>query len=174
MHSYLEKNIINCPRCGAKFSQAEDSAACGKCGFVYYLNPAPCTTLLIFENDKLLMAKRAISPQKGYWDLPGGFVDLNESLEEGAIRETKEETGLRVEVEKYLGSFADVYGDTGIPTLNFFIKMAVIGGEPHAQDDVSALKWFDLNNLPQEFAFKNVEVGIDLLKRHLESQTNKQ
>ena len=167
MGSYLTENILNCPRCTAKLDQKSDFASCGGCNFTYYQNPAPCTTLLIYEKGRVLLAKRAIEPRKNYWDLPGGFIDLNESAEEGALREGIEETGLKLEITNYLGSDHDIYGETKVPTLNFFFKVKIIEGEPKAQDDVSELKWFDLDNLPSEdqFAFANDITGIDLLKK---------
>ena len=62
---------------------------CIKCGFVDYENPKIVTGSLIIKNKKILLCKRAISPGYGKWPFPSGYLDSNETLEEGAIRGLK-------------------------------------------------------------------------------------
>ena len=76
----------------------EKSKKCTDCGFVYYFNPSSATVALILnEKKELLVCRRAKEPAKGTLDLPGGFIDMNETGEEGVGREVWEETGLKVE-----------------------------------------------------------------------------
>ena len=88
-----------CPKCGSAAFEIhnEKSKQCTDCGFVYYFNPSSATVALILKRkDELLVCRRAKEPAKGTLDLPGGFIDMNETGEEGVSREVEEETGLKV------------------------------------------------------------------------------
>jgi 8-oxo-dGTP pyrophosphatase MutT (NUDIX family) len=67
---------------------------CVFCKKIHYENPKPTATLICVNENKLLLVKRAVEPAKGCWGLPGGFIELGETPNEGAIRELKEETNL--------------------------------------------------------------------------------
>ena len=88
-----------CPKCGSKHFDIhnEKSKQCKDCGFVYYFNPSSASVALILnKQNELLVCRRAKEPAKGTLDLPGGFIDMAETGEEGVAREVKEETGLDV------------------------------------------------------------------------------
>ncbi|MDH5533185.1 MAG: NUDIX domain-containing protein [Candidatus Pacebacteria bacterium] len=173
METFLNKNFKYCPKCKAELDLKSNFASCSQCDFLYYQNPAPCTVLLFHKEGKVLLAKRAIEPMKGYWDVPGGFIDIGETAEKSALREAKEETNLDAKIIKYLGSYPDIYGDTLLPSLIFIYHVEAVNNDytmMKAQDDVSELVWFDLNDLPQEFAFANVIPAIEMLKISLKNQ----
>lgn len=91
--------FLYCPECGSPHFEVnnEKSKKCTDCGFVYYFNPSAATVALILnEKNELLVCQRAKEPAKGTLDLPGGFIDMNETGEEGVAREVLEETGLKV------------------------------------------------------------------------------
>ena len=71
---------------------------CEDCGTIHYTNPNMVVGALCVRNDKILMAKRNIHPRKGLWTLPAGFMENAETLQQGALRETFEETGSRAKV----------------------------------------------------------------------------
>lgn len=101
-----------CPVCGSKHFDAQDdkSKKCDNCGFEYYLNPSAATAAIILnDHDELLVLTRKKAPAKGTLDLPGGFVDIGETVEQGVAREVKEETGLDVTRAKFLFSQPNVY-----------------------------------------------------------------
>ena len=73
---------------------------CKNCGFVDYQNPKIVTGSIVIKNKKILLCKRAISPSYGKWTFPSGYLDKNETPEEGAIREAQEEVNIKIKVEK--------------------------------------------------------------------------
>jgi ADP-ribose pyrophosphatase YjhB (NUDIX family) len=116
-----------------------------------YENPKPCVAVLIVRDARmLLLARRAVDPGKGKWDIPGGFIDRGESAEQAVAREIEEETSLKVTSVKYLGSVPDEYGDSNAPTLNLAFIVEVSEGKPTPQDDVASLEWVPLDKLPPE------------------------
>ena len=103
--------------CGSKHFDInnEKSKRCDNCGFVFYANPSSATAAFIVnDKNELLVVKRGKEPAKGTLDLPGGFVDMDETAEEGMTREIREETGLDVRNIKYLFSVPNIYRYSGI------------------------------------------------------------
>ena len=170
MINFLNKNFKFCPKCKTKLDPKSNFVSCNNCDFIYYQNPAPCTTLLFYKEGKVLLSRRAIEPKKDYWDLIGGFISNGETAETSALREAKEETNLDARVVKYLGSLPDVYGDTLLQTIIFIYHVEALNSDyksMKAQDDVAELKWFDLENIPKELAFTHVSTAIEMLKTSL-------
>lgn len=73
---------------------------CADCGHIHYLNPKLVVGTIPVWGEKVLLCKRAIEPRYGKWTLPAGFMEENETLEEGAARETREEAGAKVTIEQ--------------------------------------------------------------------------
>ena len=71
---------------------------CDECDTIFYTNPNIVVGALCIRNEKILMAKRNINPRKGLWTLPAGFMENAETLQDGALRETLEETGSKAEI----------------------------------------------------------------------------
>ena len=125
---------------------------CKECSTIHYENPKPTATIICMNNNQILLAKRAFEPAKGEWGLPGGFMELNETLYEAAKRELKEETNLEGEVTSILSTcshYGSIFGDIllicVIMNVNDFSNMK-------AEDDVEELLFFDIHDLP-ELAF---------------------
>lgn len=93
-----------CPKCGHAGFVVNDerSKKCEKCGFTFYLNCATAVAGVIMKGESLLLTRRAEEPYKGMWDLPGGFVEFDETPEEALVREVKEELSLKIRVKHYL------------------------------------------------------------------------
>ncbi|MBB4034653.1 mutator protein MutT [Dysgonomonas hofstadii] len=145
-----------CPKCGSnRFVENNfKSKRCENCGFVYYFNSCSSTiALIINEKNELLVATRAHEPVKGTLDLPGGFVDMNETGEEAVIREVKEETGLNVEDVKYLFSIPNIYVYSGfeVQTLDLVYLCKVSDTKVlKAEDDVANLEFIKITELKSE------------------------
>lgn len=73
---------------------------CKNCGTIHYQNPRIIVGCLATFGDQILLCRRSIEPQKGLWNLPAGFLECNEKAEDGAIRETLEESGAEVDILK--------------------------------------------------------------------------
>ena len=73
---------------------------CKKCGFIDYKNPKIVAGSLVVKNKKILLCRRAIEPSYGKWTFPSGYLDANETPEEGAIREAKEEVNIKIKLKK--------------------------------------------------------------------------
>lgn len=153
----MDTSYEYCPKCGVRYlSQTSQNLTCSSCKYIFYQNSKPtASTLIINEDNEVLLGKRSIDPSKGKWDVIGGFLNLGESPEAGALREAKEEAGVDVQVEKFIGIFMDTYGDTGYSTLNICYTAKIIGGKLKAGDDIDELKWFSASELPAEIAYDN-------------------
>ena len=139
-----------CPRCAAGLEREEGRARCPACGSVYYANSAPTVEGLLERDGKVLLTKRAVEPRRGYWDLPGGFLEEGEEPLAGLRREFREETGLEVEPVEWLGTHLEPYDNYFVLGLTWLVAA---DGDPRAADDVEELAWFGPGELPDEMAF---------------------
>jgi ADP-ribose pyrophosphatase YjhB (NUDIX family) len=145
----------SCPRCGAELERRDGGhLSCPACGSEYWANSAPAVQGVLERDGRVLLAKRAIEPRRGHWDLPGGFLEEGEEPLEGLRREFREETGLEVEPAGWLGAFLDAYNNYFVLGLTWVVHA---DGEPRAADDVAELRFFAPDELPGEMAFESQE-----------------
>jgi ADP-ribose pyrophosphatase YjhB (NUDIX family) len=159
-----------CALCKADLKKEENSVVCPKCGFAAYNNEAACASSVPVKDGKVLLCVRKFDPFKGKYDLIGGFINPMEHPEKAAVRETLEETQLKVETVKLIGIYPDIYGEIGQPTLNFSYLVKIIEGEPKPSDDAEKLEWFPIKDLPRfkVDGFKNTEETLkDLYELYL-------
>ena len=108
---------------------------------------------LILDRDRILMAQRGKEPLKGWWSLPGGLLELGESLADGIRREVREETGLEIRPLGILEVFERIMRDAGgAPEYHYVLidyMCRVAGGTPRAGDDVCRVEWVRRRDLPQ-------------------------
>lgn len=141
------------------------SKRCMDCGFVYYFNPSAAVACFVRDaTGNLLVAVRGNEPAKGKLDLPGGFVDMDETGEEAARRELMEETGLSPDSLRYLFSIPNIYPYSGfeVQTLDIFFECTVADlTEAIAADDVAALTVIAPGEVDAErFGLKSVREAI--------------
>lgn len=159
-----------CPRCRNKLAIKEESLQCVQCGFNLYINPIPCNGVII-ENEKreVLLVNRKFEPKKGYWDLPGGFIQPGESLEHSVNREIQEELGVEVEMTGIIGVYEDNYLFQEIinPSLGVIVTAKILSGNLKAADDAAEFQYFPRDQvLQQQIGFPMVIKGIkDYLKK---------
>lgn len=157
-----------CPVCGSsRFVENNfKSKRCGECGFVYYANPCSATAAFIVnDRHELLVVRRAKEPAKGTLDLPGGFCDMGETVEEGMRREIKEETGLEVADIRYLFSSPNVYmySGMGVHTLDMDFLVPVHGPLPavKADDDAAEARWIPVSEVnPADFGLTSISNAV--------------
>jgi len=148
----FEKNSC-CSYCGTRYPDGEPwPRACRECGNSNYLNPIPVVVLLVPVGGGLVVARRNIEPQKGTLVLPGGYLDLGETWQEGAVRELYEETGIRISADEI----------TLYDVRNGLDNTLVIGGLARKLP-ISCLKPFSSSET-QEIALieKPIELGFPL------------
>jgi ADP-ribose pyrophosphatase YjhB (NUDIX family) len=142
-----------CMQCATRLRSVKGRGVkeCRRCGWVYWNNPKPTASVIVRKGHRVLLAKRARAPLRGYWDLVGGFVEPGESAEEAAKREAREELGVSVELDRLLGTFPGAYGPGGIAVLDICYegRIAGRGARLEARDDIIAVTWAPLTNLPK-------------------------
>ncbi len=134
-----------CPLCGAEIES--------------YLNPLPTVDIIIELDDRgILLIKRKNYPFG--WAIPGGFVDYGESLEDAAIREAKEETGLDVTLIRQFHTYSRPDRDPRHHSIAT-VYIAKASGKPSAADDAAEVGIFTKDNLPHPIAFDHAEILAD-------------
>ena len=157
-----------CPVCGSAHFVVNNfkSKKCEDCGFTYYANPCSATAAFIVnDKDELLVVRRAKEPAKDTLDLPGGFCDMGETVEEGMIREIKEETGLEVTDIQYLFSSPNEYVYSGmvIHTLDmdYLVHVHCDSVAVTAHDDAAEAMWIPINKVnPAEFGLTSIRNAV--------------
>lgn len=173
MEHPLEKFAF-CPVCGSRHFVINNfkSKRCEDCGFSYYANPCSATAAFILrqplpaegDEEMLLVVRRAKEPAKGTLDLPGGFVDMGETAEEGMRREILEETGLQVKNMEYLFSSPNVYmySGMGIHTLDMdYLVRVAADVSVRAADDAAECLWLPLSQVcPPDFGLNSIRNAV--------------
>ena len=145
--------FIHCPRCGeaALEPATKKSFACTACQFVFYLNCAAATVALILnEKNQLLVTRRRKDPFKGTLDLPGGFAEPGEGIEQCLIREIKEELDLEITHLEYLCSAPNTYPYKSVvyPVTDMaFVCKVKTFDTIKARDDIDNFYFVDLAKL---------------------------
>ncbi|WP_418696101.1 NUDIX hydrolase [Barnesiella intestinihominis] len=160
-----------CPRCGSHRFQENDASSkrCKDCGFVYYLNPKASVAAFVMDRQsRILVCRRAFDPSKGMLDLPGGFTECGETVEEAVVRELSEEIGWKPKQMKYLCSFPNVYRYSGFDVhtmdLFFLCRSDEDMGDLKAHDDVAECFWLRKEEIePEKFAFRSICKAVDRL-----------
>ena len=129
--AWIAASLKFCSRCGAPlaFSQlpeeSRDRLACASCGFITYVNPRlVVTTIPVTDAGEVVLLRRGIEPGRGSWAQPGGFLEVDETVAEGAARETLEETGLLVTPGDLVGIYSRL--EAAVVVLAF--EARILGG----------------------------------------------
>lgn len=134
---------------------------CPKCGFVHYLDPKVACGTIAEQDGKFALILRNVDPRKGFWSFPCGFMELDETAPECAVRETKEETGLDVRINLLLGaySYSDSYFGGAIVVIVY--HALVTGGTLRPDDDVIEAKLITPDDIPWDrLAFQSSHDAI--------------
>ena len=152
--AWVAGTLKHCSRCGAELvsgpleGEHRDRLACPRCGHIVYVNPRlVATTLPVTAEGDVVLIRRGIEPAVGAWAQPGGFLEVDETVHEAAIRETLEETGLLVDPGEIVGLYsrleatvvvvvfeAQIVGGTAHPTREA-TDIETVAADQHLTDD---------------------------------------
>ena len=162
--------IMNyCADCGSKTlikipkGDNRERIICSECKIIHYQNPKIVVGCIPEVEGKILLCKRAIEPRYGYWTIPAGFLELEETMQEGAIRETKEEACADVKIGHLFAS-VDV---VRVGQVHIFFTASLVSSFAAGEESLG-VKLFNKDEIPwDELAF---ESGIFALKKYYEDQ----
>ena len=153
-----------CQRCAGQLAEKRIDGRvrhyCPSCGFVVYLDPKVAAVVLVSDGEMLVMVRRGVEPQMGRWAFPSGYVDRGEVVEHAAVREVKEETGLDVVLDRFIG----IYSLEGNPVILAVYLAHVTGGDMRAGHDAQEVAWFGTDELP-DLPFPNDAQILDDWRR---------
>jgi ADP-ribose pyrophosphatase YjhB (NUDIX family) len=155
--------IKHCTRCGTAIAYSippadnRARALCPACGHIEYENPRNVVGTIPVWNDKVLLCRRAIEPRYGLWTLPAGFMELGETTEQGALRETHEEAGVQIEI---LGLFA-VMNVVRVGQVHMFYRARLLADAWQPGEETLEAKLFAEAEVPwDEIAFRTVREAL--------------
>lgn len=167
---WLAELLRFCSRCGSPLvfgsvpDEDRDRLACQACGHIAYVNPRlVVTTFPITEVGEVILIRRGIEPGKGSWAQPGGFLEIDETVHEAAIRETREETGLLVEPGEIVGLYTRL--EAAVVTIAF--EATIVGGTAAPTPEASEIVAYPPDAIPWAgIAFTTTMWALhDLLRR---------
>lgn len=153
----------NCPNCTSKLEEREIDGkkrmACTYCTYVYWNNPLPVAASIVpHKSGGIVLVKRGVEPRKGSWCLPAGFMEVGETPEQGAVRESGEEAKIEIEVERLIYTFAP----QNTPQVLLFFVAKEIDQTPAPGSDATEARVFQLDELPEDMAFSS---HVEAIKR---------
>ena len=155
---WVRRTLNHCSNCGARLVDAvpetehRERAVCPACGFIAYVNPRlVVTTIPVTDAGEAVLLRRGIDPGRGAWAQPGGFLEVDETVAEAAVRETLEETGLLIEP----GSIVGLYSRLEAAVVVVVFEARIVGGSPRTTPEALEVRAFAASAIPwDEIAFK--------------------
>lgn len=148
---WLAHHVRFCSRCGTQLvdgpipGEDRERLSCPQCGFIAYVNPRlVVTTIPVMDTGEIVLLRRGIEPAVGSWAQPGGFLEVDETVVEGAIRETLEETGLIVEPGEIVGLYSRL--EAAVVVLVF--EARVMGGRFRPNPEAPEIASFPPDRIP--------------------------
>jgi ADP-ribose pyrophosphatase YjhB (NUDIX family) len=155
---WLAAMLNHCARCGGALGLApvegdpRPRLVCNACGHIAYVNPKlVVTTIPVTDAGEVILLRRGIEPGRGSWAQPGGFLEVDETATEGAVRETEEEIGLLVEPGEIVGLYARL--EAAVIVLAY--EARIVGGELRTTPEATEVRAFAPEAIPwPEIAFR--------------------
>ena len=168
---WMGESLKFCSNCGAALQfgaiDGEDRhrLSCPACGHIAYVNPRLVVTVFpITDDGEIVLLRRGIEPGRGQWAQPGGFLEVDETVNQAAIRETLEETGLLVEPGEMIGLYTRL--EAAVVTLAF--EARIVGGTAAPTPEALEIRTFAPEDIPWDgLAFRTTMWALrDWLDRH--------
>ena len=169
--AWIAASQLHCSRCGTTLDfgpvtgEDRDRASCPACGYIAYVNPRLVVTVLpVTDDGRVVLIRRGIEPGLGAWAQPGGFLEVDETVGEAAVRETLEETGLLIQPGAIVGLYTRL--EAAVVVLVF--EARVIGGTAAPTIEALEIRSFEAGAIPWAgLAFKTTHWAlVDWLGRH--------
>lgn len=164
----MPRRFKYCPHCATPFDfrviNDSERMVCPSCTFTFWQNPVVGVAIIVMDEDRIILGRRARGEYKGMWCIPCGYVEYDEDVREAAKREFQEETGLLVEV----GDVYTVHSNFHNPVMHsvgIWFRGVVVGGTLQAADDVDEITYIALNALPADLAFPTDRLVLEQLQR---------
>lgn len=171
---FQPRSYRHCKTCGAAVRYqvpADDNrerAVCTACGAIHYENPINVVGTVPAWEDRVLLCRRNIEPRWGLWTLPAGFLEIGETTAAGAVRETDEEAGARIE----LGELFTVLNVVKVAQVHFFYLARLLDTEFNPGPETIEARLFLENEIPwEELAFRTVR---ETLKHYFDARRSGQ
>ena len=159
------RRIQHCRVCGSPAEYrvpADDNrerATCTSCGEIHYENPLNVVGTVPVFGERVLLCRRAIEPRHGFWTLPAGFMELGETVAEGALRETDEEAGAQIELE---GLFT-MLNVVRVGQVHLFYRARMLSEDLAPGPETLEARLFREDEVPwDELAFRTVRRTLEL------------
>ena len=136
---------------------------CPQCDYIQWRNPVVGVAVILLQDDRILLGKRARGEYKDAWCIPCGYVEYDEDVRAAAAREFEEETGLIVRLNDVYTVHSNFH-NPNMHSVGIWFKSEVVGGELRAEDDLSEVEFFALDDLPEKMAFAT---DLEVLERLL-------
>ena len=171
-------NLKYCTNCGSELVESllptEERVRhyCPSCGHVHYVNPKVVCGTLPVEDGKVWLLRRGIEPRLGFWTHPAGFMEIDETAEEGAKRETHEELGCVVRIEGLLGVYSRPFAPVNVVYLT---SLSPEGGRPTTTAEALEVRAFAPPEIPwDELAFLSTHAALlDWITRSVENDKSR-
>lgn len=160
LHLMFRTPIKHCKNCGSAVSyrvpddgDTKARAVCPACLTIHYENPLNVVGTVAYWGEKVLLCKRSIEPRRGKWTLPAGFMEMNETVAQGALRETIEEAGASIELE----DFFSLLNVARVGQVHMFYRARLLNDRFDPGIETLEARLFDEADIPwREIAFKTV------------------
>jgi ADP-ribose pyrophosphatase YjhB (NUDIX family) len=145
-----------CSKCGSPMRRGvppedhRERHICTACAWIHYLDPKVACGTIAELDGKFALIQRNIEPKKGFWSFPCGFMEIDETTEQAALRETREETGLEVELQGLVGAYSYNESYFGGSIVVIVYRAKVLGGRLCASDDCCDAKLIGPTEIPWE------------------------
>jgi len=161
----LRSSALFCSACGHGISRRTPAGdnrprdCCDRCGAIHYVNPRPVVGTVPDWEGRILLCRRAIEPRLGFWTLPAGFMEVGETTGQGAVRETLEEAGARVE----LGPLYTLIDVPYVEQVHIFFRARLLDLDFAAGEETLELALLAEHEIPWEaLAFRTVAATLHL------------
>ena len=162
MHRHI---IKHCRACGTSVElrvpddgDTRERAVCPACGTIHYVNPLLVVGTVPYLGDQVLLCKRAIEPRHGKWTLPAGFMELGETAEQGAARETDEEAGAQIE----MGPLFSLLNVRRVGQVHFFYRARLLDTVFAPGPETMEARLFHEHEIPwADLAFRTVRMTLE-------------